>query len=248
MLLETRVRQYVVHTFAQTSVHGVHTFAQFVCSHRHHLVDVDGAHAARSNCPNSPTRALRRILKNCENKDLTNGGREQVLEGISRQVAIELCGKLGYSFEEADMDIFDAYVADGAASPPHGRDFGVHAHVLHKTPQNTYNTRTSSAKQCKTPTKHAQREQNSAAVTDSWCAARLPRTAEAFITSTSWAICGLRTINGRAIGGSTMDKPHGPVTQVTKALTIPVASHICSRTLVSTTCQQSAIVSLLLPH
>ena len=37
-----------------------------------------------------------------------------VLEGISRQVAIELCAKLGYPCEEDDIDIFDAYVADEA--------------------------------------------------------------------------------------------------------------------------------------
>ena len=71
-----------------------------------------------------------------------------VLEGISRQVAIELCAKLGYPCEEDDIDIFDAYVAD-----------------------------------------------------------------EAFITSTSWCICGIRSINGRAIGGSTYDEPFGPVTR-----------------------------------
>lgn len=71
-----------------------------------------------------------------------------VLEGISREVAIELAGKLGYEFAEDDLDIFDIYVAD-----------------------------------------------------------------EAFITSTSWAICGIRTINGRTIGESTPELPHGPVTR-----------------------------------
>jgi branched-chain amino acid aminotransferase len=71
-----------------------------------------------------------------------------VLEGISRQVAIELCGKLGYTFAEDDLDVFDAYVAD-----------------------------------------------------------------EAFITSTSWCLCGIRTINGRTIGQSTPESPHGPVTR-----------------------------------
>ena len=35
---------------------------------------------------------------------------------------------------------------------------------------------------------------------------------EAFITSTSWAICGIREINGRTVGGSTQQQPHGPVT------------------------------------
>ena len=36
---------------------------------------------------------------------------------------------------------------------------------------------------------------------------------EAFITSTSWAVCGIRTINGRTIGDSTPELPHGPVTR-----------------------------------
>ena len=35
---------------------------------------------------------------------------------------------------------------------------------------------------------------------------------EAFITSTSWAICGIREVNGRTVGGSTRERPHGPVT------------------------------------
>jgi branched-chain amino acid aminotransferase len=71
-----------------------------------------------------------------------------VLEGISRQVAIELCATLGCDFMEDDLDVFDAYVAD-----------------------------------------------------------------EAFITSTSWCLCGIRTINGRTIGMSTVEEPHGPVTR-----------------------------------
>lgn len=35
---------------------------------------------------------------------------------------------------------------------------------------------------------------------------------EAFITSTSWCICGIQTIDGRPVGASTADKPHGPIT------------------------------------
>jgi branched-chain amino acid aminotransferase len=36
---------------------------------------------------------------------------------------------------------------------------------------------------------------------------------EAFITSTSWCICGVRTFNGRQIGESTEASPHGPITR-----------------------------------
>ena len=36
---------------------------------------------------------------------------------------------------------------------------------------------------------------------------------EAFITSTSWCICGVRVFNGRQVGGSTEASPHGPVTR-----------------------------------
>ena len=73
--------------------------------------------------------------------------RRMVLAGISRDVAFELCAKLGILCEEATLDLFDVYGAD-----------------------------------------------------------------ETFITSTSWAICGIREINGRQVGGSTQDQPHGPVT------------------------------------
>lgn len=35
---------------------------------------------------------------------------------------------------------------------------------------------------------------------------------EAFITSTSWCMCGVRSIDGRPVGASTEDNPFGPVT------------------------------------
>ena len=47
------------------------------------------------------------------NKGVIYTPREQfVLAGISRQVTIELATNLGYEIKEADLDIFDAYIAD----------------------------------------------------------------------------------------------------------------------------------------
>ncbi len=68
-----------------------------------------------------------------------------VLPGVSRQTAIDLAAKIGVPFEEADLDLYDAYTAE-----------------------------------------------------------------EAFLTSTSLCICGVRAVNGQAVGDGA---PPGPVTQ-----------------------------------
>ncbi len=68
-----------------------------------------------------------------------------VLPGVSRQTAIDLAAKIGVPFEEADLDLYDAYTAE-----------------------------------------------------------------EAFLTSTSLCLCGIRAINGQAVGDGA---PPGPVTQ-----------------------------------
>ncbi len=68
-----------------------------------------------------------------------------VLPGVSRQTAIDLAAKIGVPFEEADLDLYDAYTAD-----------------------------------------------------------------EAFLTSTSLCICGVRAVNGQAVADGATP---GPVTK-----------------------------------
>lgn len=68
-----------------------------------------------------------------------------VLAGLSRQTVMEIAGRIGVKLREADIDLYDAYVAE-----------------------------------------------------------------EAFITSTSWCLVPVRSINGRPVGSGTAP---GPVTK-----------------------------------
>ena len=79
----------------------------------------------------------------CDGRLMTPKARH-VLPGVSRQTAIDLAETIGVPFEEADLDLYDAYTAE-----------------------------------------------------------------EAFLTSTSLCLCGIRNINGQPLGAGA---PPGPVT------------------------------------